>query len=96
MFNIQEGGVDQLKSELRTTMEKELKNALRVINKKVVMEQLFKLNKFDMPNALIESEIDGFARRAQERVKRDDAKKRSPKSIVKHFAKKRRGVFRWV
>ena len=74
MFNIQEGGLDRFKLELRATMEKELKNALHNINKKVVIEQLCKLHKFDIPKALIESEIDAMVWHTQDQAKRGGAK----------------------
>ena len=74
LFNIQEGGLDRFKLELRATMEKELKNALHNINKKVVIEQLCKLHKFDIPKALIESEIDAMVWHTQDQAKRGGAK----------------------
>lgn len=68
-FGITEGGVEKLRSELRTAMERELETMLRSLNKRAVMDKLLEVNKIDMPKSMIESEMDHLAHQAHEQMK---------------------------
>lgn len=55
-FGVTEGGMDQLRKDVRANMERELKNKLSGIMKKNVMDALLEANKVTVPKALIDEE----------------------------------------
>ena len=55
-FGVESGDVDQLKTEIRANMERELKKRLRAILKEKVMESLLAANPVDVPSASIMEE----------------------------------------
>ena len=52
-----EGGVEKLREEVRDNMQRELDQAVRVQIKNQVMEGLLSQNEVDVPNALVDEEI---------------------------------------
>jgi len=56
-FNITEGGIEKLRSELRTNLERETKAAVLNVNKTRIFDRLRELNKVDVPNSLVQQEI---------------------------------------
>ncbi len=56
-LGIKEGGVEKLKEEVKASMERELENRLKGEFKLSVLDKLRELNAFEIPNALIKSEI---------------------------------------
>ncbi|MCC5792222.1 MAG: trigger factor [Legionellaceae bacterium] len=57
-FNITEGGIDALKKDIRQNMERELERKLSSMNRDRIFEALLKANTFEVPNALVEREIE--------------------------------------
>jgi trigger factor len=56
-FGVKEGGVDELKVEVRKNMDRELKQALKGRVKQQVMDAVLAKNEFDIPRSLISQEI---------------------------------------
>ena len=58
LFGVKEGGVEKLKEDVRKNMEREIKNAARSQVKQATFDALLEKNEFDVPNAMLEQEID--------------------------------------
>ncbi|MGB2259746.1 MAG: trigger factor [Porticoccaceae bacterium] len=57
MYGVETGGEEKFREDIEANMERELRNAIRTKVKNRVMDQLFSLNKVDVPAALISNEI---------------------------------------
>ena len=57
LYGVSEGGEEKFREDVRNNMERELRNAIRNKVKNCVMDQLFDLNKVELPKALISNEI---------------------------------------
>ena len=57
-FNIKSGGVDALKKDIKDNMARELERRVGSINRNVIFDALLEKNKFDVPTALIDQEIE--------------------------------------
>jgi trigger factor len=57
LYGVESGGEEKFREDIEANMERELKNAIRTKIKNRVMDQLFKLNKVDVPEALMANEI---------------------------------------
>jgi trigger factor len=57
LYGVEEGGEEKFREDVQGNMERELRNAIRGKVKNRVMDQLFELNKVDVPEALISNEI---------------------------------------
>ncbi|MBY6186015.1 trigger factor [Marinobacter hydrocarbonoclasticus] len=66
-FGIAEGGVEALRAEVRKNMERELSQALKNAVKQQVIDGLVKANDIDMPQALVDSEINVLRQQAMQR-----------------------------
>ncbi|WP_227429155.1 trigger factor [Psychrobacter sp. I-STPA6b] len=58
LFGVKEGGLDQLKVDVRKNMEREIKNAARNQVKQAAFDALLEKNEFEVPAAMLEQEID--------------------------------------
>jgi len=58
LFGVKEGGVEKLKDDVRKNMEREIKNAARSQVKQATFDALLEKNEFDVPNAMLEQEIE--------------------------------------
>ncbi|MDX1443517.1 MAG: trigger factor [Gammaproteobacteria bacterium] len=56
-FGVDEGGVEQLKKDVREHMQRELDQAIRRESKDAVLDALVDANKLDLPKALVDEEI---------------------------------------
>jgi len=56
-FGVEEGGIEKLREDIRDNMQRELDQALRTQVKNQVMEGLLEKNEIDLPNALIDEEV---------------------------------------
>ena len=56
-FGVEEGGIEQLKSEVRVNMQRELEAGIRSATKQRVMESLLAGGSLDLPESLIEREV---------------------------------------
>ena len=58
LFGVKEGGVEQLKADVRKNMEREIKNAARNQVKQAAFDALLEKNEFEVPQAMLEQEIE--------------------------------------
>lgn len=63
-FGVEEGGVENLKTEIRLNMQRELDAKLRGLTKNVVFEALQKDNEIELPKPLIDREIEVLKQQA--------------------------------
>lgn len=56
-FGVGDGGVDKLREDIRDNMQRELDHAIRTQVKSQIMEGLLEKNEIDLPNALVDEEI---------------------------------------
>jgi trigger factor len=56
-FGVSEGGIEKFRADVRANMERELKQALINKTKQQMYDALAKTHQFDVPQALVESEI---------------------------------------
>ena len=61
-FGVEEGGIDKFRDEVRSNMERELRNAVKNKVKTRVMDQLNQLHEVDTPEALVKGEIQTLRR----------------------------------
>lgn len=57
-LGIKEGGIDALKKDITDNMTRELERRLSSINRQAVFTEFLKINKFDLPEALVDQEIE--------------------------------------
>ena len=57
-FGVEEGGVEQLKSEVRANMQRELTEGLRTATKQRVMEALLAGRELELPDSLVKREVE--------------------------------------
>lgn len=67
LFGVKEGGLDKLKEDVRKNMEREVKNAARNQVKQAAFDALLEKNEFDIPKAMLDSEIDRQRNRMMQR-----------------------------
>jgi len=68
-FGVNEGGVEALRAEVRQSMTREMNDLVRNRMRGQVLEALYRDNKFDIPRALIEEQIQQIGRAScRERV----------------------------
>ena len=58
LFGVKEGGVDQLKEDVRKNMTREVKNAARNQVKQAAFDALLEKNEFEVPSAMVDQEVD--------------------------------------
>lgn len=61
-FGVNEGGVDKFRADVKDNMETEKNKAVKNKVKTQVLDALLKTNQFDVPKALVASEIDALRR----------------------------------
>lgn len=62
IFGVEEGGLEKFREEVRTNMERELRNAVKNKVKTRIMNQLLELHDVDLPSALVHNEIQNVRR----------------------------------
>lgn len=92
-FGVAEGGLENFKVEVSKNMEREKQKAIKAKTKEQVMDALLEKNAFDVPKALISSEIDGLRNQMIQQygaaAKNIDAKSILPDEMFQEQAKKR-------
>ena len=86
---IEEGGVDALRAELRSNMEREMNERLRAATRAAAFEALLKPNRIDVPSVLVEEETSAMQREAMRRMGIDDVEKAPPASGFETAARRR-------
>lgn len=64
-FDIREGGVTALRTSLLDNMKRNLRESIKTIVKRQVMQGLFQANRVPLPRALVEAEIENLASQLQ-------------------------------
>jgi trigger factor len=59
-FNIQEGGVEALKKDIKENMARELDRRVSALNKEHVFSKILAINEFPIPKSMIDSEIENL------------------------------------
>ena len=57
LYSVESGGEEKFREDVQANMQRELSNAIRTKVKNRVMDQLFELNKVEVPEALVANEI---------------------------------------
>ena len=57
LYGVETGGEEKFREDVEANMQRELNNAIRTKVKNRIMDQLYKLNKVDVPEALVANEI---------------------------------------
>lgn len=57
-FNIKEGGVDALKKDIRSNMERELERRVSSLNREATFNKLMEKNAVDLPMSMVDQEIE--------------------------------------
>ena len=88
-MGVEEGGVDALRAELRNNMERELNERLRAASRAAAFDALLRVNKIDVPKALVQQEVADIQAEAMRRLGLDDAEKAPPASNFEAPARRR-------
>jgi len=67
-FNINEGGIEALKLDIKQNMERELERRVSSGNREKIFDKLMELNTFDLPASLIDQEIEHLKHEMYHRV----------------------------
>ncbi len=67
-FDIEDGDLDKLRAEIRESMQRELEQKLIEINKKTVFDQWLEKNDVQLPNAMVDSEIQSMQQEMIQRM----------------------------
>ncbi|MFC3122149.1 trigger factor [Agaribacter flavus] len=67
LFGVEEGGVDALKEEVKKNMQRELDQTLKTTTKENVIAGLLEKNEIDLPQALIDQEVNALREQAKQR-----------------------------
>jgi trigger factor len=88
-FGVTEGGVPKLREDVAANMRRELEQNLRNRNKVAVMEKLYQANPIDVPNALVESQIQEMQIEAMRRAGTKDVSQAPPREPLVEPARRR-------
>ena len=67
LFGVEDGGVDELKGEVRKNMERELGQAVKAKVKDQVIKGMLAMHELDVPKALVAQEVDVLRQQAMQR-----------------------------
>ena len=88
-FGIADGNLDNLRSEVRTNMERELNEAIRQKMRAQVLEGLFTKNPLELPRQLVEEQIQELQVEMLRRAGVKDAKQLPPREPFEQPARRR-------
>ena len=91
-MGIEEGGVEALRAELRSNMERELNERLRAASRSAAFDALLRANKIDVPKALVQEEVAAMQAELTRRLGLDDVEKAPPASNFETHARRRVGL----
>ncbi len=90
-YGIDEGGMKQLRKEVAKNMQRELSQAVHFKVKTQIMEGILENNQIEIPNALVDEEIEELRQTTRKDIKRrtkGDANLGLPSSILKDQARR--------
>lgn len=88
-FGIEEGGIEQLREEVKENMQRELENAVRSRLKKQVMDGLIAANPIDLPKSMVETQVRDLQVDAARRMGIRDASQMPPPEGFQEPARRR-------
>ena len=88
-FGVTEGGVPRLREDVAANMRRELEQTLRNRNKAQVMEKLYQANPIDVPNALLETQVQELQLEAMRRTGAKDVSQAPPREPLIEPARRR-------
>ncbi|WP_017940841.1 MULTISPECIES: trigger factor [unclassified Thioalkalivibrio] len=88
-FGIEDGSVEKLRADVRSNMERELRQALKGRVKQQVLEAVVEKHGFDLPDALVKSEINRLREEAEKRFGGAEQTQPLPDSLFEDEAKRR-------
>ena len=88
-FGVTEGGIPRLREDVAANMRRELEQTLRARNKAAVMEKLYQTNPIDVPNALLEAQIQEMQIEAMRRAGTKDVSQAPPREPLIEPARRR-------
>jgi trigger factor len=88
-FGVQEGGIEKLRAGVKDNMRREMQQALGASAKQAVMDALFKANPVDVPNALIEAQVQDMQADAMRRAGIKDVAQAPPREPFEAPARRR-------
>jgi trigger factor len=88
-YGVKEGGVEALRTEVRQSMTRELEDLVRNRLRSQVLDALYAANKFDVPKALIEDQIQQLQLDMARRANITDPKQLPPASTFEESARRR-------
>ncbi len=89
MFNVEEGGLEQFKSDVRENMEREAEQKLKSDVREQVMEALVAANPIEIPNTLKHQEMQSMQYDAMRRLGIEDHEQAPPIENFEEAAEKR-------
>ncbi|WP_428099938.1 trigger factor [Candidatus Rariloculus sp.] len=88
-FGVDEGGIEELRSQVLDNMKRELDERLRSETNSVVLEAFLKANVIEVPNALVEQEISYLQAEAMRRLGTEDPEQVPAREIFAAAAARR-------
>ncbi|WP_018143952.1 MULTISPECIES: trigger factor [unclassified Thioalkalivibrio] len=88
-FGIEDGSVEKLRADVRSNMERELRQALKGRVKQQVLEAVVDKHDFDLPDALVKSEVNRLREEAEKRFGGAEQTQPLPDSLFEEEAKRR-------
>ncbi len=88
-FGIEDGSVEKLREDVRSNMERELNQALKSKVKQQVMDALVQRHDFELPDALVKSEINRLREDAEKRFGGAEQTQPLPDSLFEEEAQRR-------
>ncbi|NDF51246.1 MAG: trigger factor [Betaproteobacteria bacterium] len=91
-LGVPDGDLEKLRAEIRKNLEREVGQRVKARIKAAVMESLPKVSSFDLPKALVETEVDALAERAKQDLAQrgiDVKQMPIPREAFEESAKKR-------
>jgi trigger factor len=86
---VQQGGVPELRSEVRLSMERELNEAIRARVREQLFDALYRDNPLELPQNMVESQIRELQVQAMRRLGTEDPKLAPARDVVEASARRR-------
>jgi trigger factor len=88
-FGIDDGSVEKLRADVQSNMERELRQALKSRLKQQVLDAVVQRHDFDLPDALVKSEINRLREEAEKRFGGAEQSQPMPDSLFEEEARRR-------
>ncbi len=90
-YGVDEGGMEQFRRDVKENMQRELNQVVRSSVKNQIMDGLLENNQIEIPNALVDEEVERLRQSAREDMQRSgsDASLKLPSSVFEVQARRR-------